>query len=260
MFVAGAPTTSPSTKGTRAIFLAATNADRYLLTYVNANHNAGAPIPAPEGDLLLEGWPPARLHSLQRCGLGHRAHEQYPRPFLLPRSSTRASRAMRRSRRTLDLIPNGRDGVFALDKDGRPTTAHTYWRASRAAPRWASCWNIWPRAVNTLTPSRISGHNPRPMNIAKSRGRFVFTSSQGAGGASSQLLHSNTRAALARFLDKNLRSRPFAFWRHDNGTRLDPRTPERGRRRPRGRARRLQRLVLEVAQVKASGTAAPCAT
>jgi predicted dienelactone hydrolase len=34
-------------KGTKAIYQAAVNADRYLLTFVNANHNAGAPIPAP---------------------------------------------------------------------------------------------------------------------------------------------------------------------------------------------------------------------
>ena len=34
-------------KGTRAIYQQAVNADRYLLTFVNANHNAGAPIPAP---------------------------------------------------------------------------------------------------------------------------------------------------------------------------------------------------------------------
>lgn len=34
-------------KGTRAIFQGAVNADRYLLTFANANHNAGAPIPAP---------------------------------------------------------------------------------------------------------------------------------------------------------------------------------------------------------------------
>ena len=31
----------------RAIFQGAVNADRYLLTFINANHNAGAPIPAP---------------------------------------------------------------------------------------------------------------------------------------------------------------------------------------------------------------------
>ena len=34
-------------KGTKAIYDAAVNAERYLLTFVNANHNAGAPIPAP---------------------------------------------------------------------------------------------------------------------------------------------------------------------------------------------------------------------
>jgi predicted dienelactone hydrolase len=34
-------------KGTKAIFQAAVNADRYLLTFINAGHNAGAPIPAP---------------------------------------------------------------------------------------------------------------------------------------------------------------------------------------------------------------------
>jgi predicted dienelactone hydrolase len=34
-------------KGTKAIYQAAVNADRYLLTFVNAGHNAGAPIPAP---------------------------------------------------------------------------------------------------------------------------------------------------------------------------------------------------------------------
>jgi len=34
-------------KGTKAIYQSAVNADRYLLTFINANHNAGAPIPAP---------------------------------------------------------------------------------------------------------------------------------------------------------------------------------------------------------------------
>jgi predicted dienelactone hydrolase len=34
-------------KGTKTIYQNAVNADRYLLTFVNANHNAAAPIPAP---------------------------------------------------------------------------------------------------------------------------------------------------------------------------------------------------------------------
>ena len=48
MFVAGSvDDVAGYEKGTKAIYQDAVNADRYLLTYVNANHNAGAPIPAP---------------------------------------------------------------------------------------------------------------------------------------------------------------------------------------------------------------------
>ena len=48
MFVAGSnDTTSGYEKGTRAIFEGAMHADRYLLTFINANHNAAAPMPAP---------------------------------------------------------------------------------------------------------------------------------------------------------------------------------------------------------------------
>src|SRR4030095_1360554 len=34
-------------KGTKAIYTGAVNADRYLLTFINAGHNAAAPYPAP---------------------------------------------------------------------------------------------------------------------------------------------------------------------------------------------------------------------
>ncbi len=48
LFVAGsADEVSGYENGTRAIFEQAVNADRYLLTFLNASHNAGAPIPAP---------------------------------------------------------------------------------------------------------------------------------------------------------------------------------------------------------------------
>jgi predicted dienelactone hydrolase len=48
LFVAGsADDVAGYEKGTRAIFLGAVKADRYLLTFANANHNAAAPIPAP---------------------------------------------------------------------------------------------------------------------------------------------------------------------------------------------------------------------
>ena len=48
LFVAGSnDTVAGYERGTKAIFQGAVNADRYLLTFINANHNAGAPIPPP---------------------------------------------------------------------------------------------------------------------------------------------------------------------------------------------------------------------
>lgn len=48
LFVAGsADAVAGYEGGTKAVFEGAVNADRYLLTFMNANHNAGAPIPAP---------------------------------------------------------------------------------------------------------------------------------------------------------------------------------------------------------------------
>ncbi len=48
LFVAGsADEVSGYENGTRAIYRGAVNADRYLLTFQNAGHNAAAPIPAP---------------------------------------------------------------------------------------------------------------------------------------------------------------------------------------------------------------------
>jgi len=48
LFISGsADDVSGYEKGTRAIYERAINADRYLLTFQHANHNAAAPIPAP---------------------------------------------------------------------------------------------------------------------------------------------------------------------------------------------------------------------
>jgi predicted dienelactone hydrolase len=61
LFVAGsADDVAGYEKGTKAIYQSAVNADRYLLTFLNANHNAGAPIPAPaETYVAAEAGKPA---------------------------------------------------------------------------------------------------------------------------------------------------------------------------------------------------------
>jgi predicted dienelactone hydrolase len=115
-------------KGTRAIFLGAVNADRHLLTFVNANHNAAAPIPAPlETYAYSEAqgsypfvhyadavWDTVRMNNI----LDHFATAYFGLHL----------KGEEDKRSYLDLVPNGKDGVYAVDRDGSPTPAHTYWR------------------------------------------------------------------------------------------------------------------------------------
>ncbi|MCP5347182.1 MAG: dienelactone hydrolase [Pseudomonadales bacterium] len=55
LYVSGSvDTTAGYANGTREIFELAANSDRYLLTFVNAGHSAGAPIPVPV-ELLTSG-------------------------------------------------------------------------------------------------------------------------------------------------------------------------------------------------------------
>jgi predicted dienelactone hydrolase len=115
-------------KGTRAIYQGAVNADRYLLTFVNANHNAGAPIPAPiEAYTFSETlrlspfmhyadavWDTARMNNI----LDHFATAYFDL-YLKNEQDKKAY---------LDLVPNGKDGVYSVDSSGKPGPASTYWK------------------------------------------------------------------------------------------------------------------------------------
>ncbi len=128
LFVAGsADDVSGYEKGTRAIFEAAVNADRYLLTFVGANHNAGAPIPAPEETYIALGdrpggfthyadavWDTVRMNNI----LDHFATAF----FDLRLKGEQARQAY------LDVVPKGENAIYSLDKDGKPTPEHTYWK------------------------------------------------------------------------------------------------------------------------------------
>ena len=129
MFVAGSnDETSGYEKGTRAIYQGAVNADRYLLTFINANHNAAAPIPAPAETYAYSEaqrgypfthyadavWDTTRMNNI----FDHFATAYFDL-YLKGEADKQAY---------LDLVPNGKDAVYAVDRDGKPTTAHTYWK------------------------------------------------------------------------------------------------------------------------------------
>jgi len=110
--------------GTRAIYENATRSDRYLLTYVNAGHNAGAPIPLPAEILSNEDqtgashytdpvWDSVRMNNI----MDHFATAFFD--FNL--------KGKTESLAYLELVPNSQDGVYSMEED-QPTDAHTYWK------------------------------------------------------------------------------------------------------------------------------------
>ena len=129
LFVAGSvDEVSGYEKGTRAIYTGAVNADRYLLTFINAGHNAAAPYPAPVeamGSPAAAGaspfthyadavWDTTRMNNI----LQHFATAY----FGLHLKGERDKQAF------FELAPHGKDAVFSVDRDGKPTATHTYWK------------------------------------------------------------------------------------------------------------------------------------
>jgi predicted dienelactone hydrolase len=111
----------------RRIFAESGGTTRHLLTFENANHNAGAPIPAP-----LESWQP--VETLDFVPFDHYADpvwdtvrmnnvtQHFVTAFLdihLKGDVTRED--------YLRLVPNAIDGVEMRDEAGNPIAGHTYW-------------------------------------------------------------------------------------------------------------------------------------
>ena len=129
MFVAGSvDDVSGYEKGVRAIYQGAVNADRYLLTFINANHNAAAPYPAPResyapGDPSRPNsyahYADAVWDTVRMNNIFHHFATAYFGVHLKGEADKQAY---------LDVVPNGKDGVFAVDRDGKPTEKHTYWK------------------------------------------------------------------------------------------------------------------------------------
>ena len=111
--------------GTRAIFDGARNSDRYLLTFINAGHNAGAPIPLPveflnradqagSGHYTDPVWDTVRMNNIM---------DHFITVFLDFHLKGEHDRMA-----YLNLVPNSMDGVWDVSKDGEPTGSHTYWK------------------------------------------------------------------------------------------------------------------------------------
>jgi predicted dienelactone hydrolase len=110
--------------GVRAIYEGAVNSDRYLLTYKNAGHNAGAPYPVPVELLNAEDttgashytdpvWDNTRMNNI----MDHFATVYFD--HYLKQIEGRES--------YLDVIPDGADAVYSVTR-GQQNDDHTYWK------------------------------------------------------------------------------------------------------------------------------------
>ena len=114
--------------GVRAIWQGASNVNRSLLTYDNANHNAGAVMPAPEESYVFDNelgfnisehyidaaWDNARMNNIAQHFVS-----AWLDKYLKNNSAMNAY---------LDLIPNSNDGIYAVDDEGNPKATYTYWK------------------------------------------------------------------------------------------------------------------------------------
>ncbi len=121
-------TTAGYEKGTRAIFESAIQSDRYLLTYVNAGHNAGAPIPLPVELQTNEDqtgashytdpvWDSVRMNNIM---------DHFATAFFDYNLKGRKDRL-----EYLSLVPDAHDGVYSKN-EGLETEDHTYWKGFEA--------------------------------------------------------------------------------------------------------------------------------
>lgn len=110
--------------GTRAIFEAAVNSDRYLLTFKNAGHNAGAPIPLPVEIRDNEDqtgashytdpvWDNTRMNNI----MDHFVTAYFD--YHLKGEESKLE--------YFDLVPDGADGNYSVN-NGVESDSHTYWK------------------------------------------------------------------------------------------------------------------------------------
>ncbi|MFT5692299.1 MAG: putative dienelactone hydrolase [Oceanicoccus sp.] len=111
-------------KGIRSLYKNAINSDRYLLTYINAGHSAGAPIPTPVEIVNSESntgadhytdrvWDNVRMNNIM---------DHFITAFLDLKLKDKT-----RNQAWLDLVPDSSESVYSM-KAGKPTKTHTYWK------------------------------------------------------------------------------------------------------------------------------------
>lgn len=117
----------------RQIFAETTGTTRHLLTFEGANHNAAAPMPAPEESWEMDealGFAPFDHYAdaVWDTNRMNNIAQHFATAFLDLHLKNDGDKA-----NYLDLVERADEGVIAMDDDGKPTEDHTFWKGF--APR-----------------------------------------------------------------------------------------------------------------------------
>jgi predicted dienelactone hydrolase len=114
-------------KGVRAIWKGITSVDRTLLTFDNANHSAGAPMPAPEesyaydetlGFNISEHYTDAVWDSVRMNNISQHFVTAWLEKYLKGNVDMD---------NYLNLESNSNDGIWSKDAEGQSNSDHTHW-------------------------------------------------------------------------------------------------------------------------------------
>ena len=108
--------------GTRALFEGAVNAERYLLTFEGAGHDAAAPIPEPR-DTRGAGTVARDAEALRETVRLNNVAQHFVTAFFDVHLEGDEAKAA-----YLDLVEDAAAGVWSVDAAGALTSEHTYWR------------------------------------------------------------------------------------------------------------------------------------
>ena len=135
LLVAGSQDDVAEYPAIRQIFEETTGTDRYLLTFMSANHNAAAPMPAPAESYAMSeklGWAPFDHYAdaVWDTVRMNNILQHFVTAFMDENLKGESEKAA-----YFDLVENAEDGVSSLEKDGTPKADNTYWKGF--APRTA---------------------------------------------------------------------------------------------------------------------------
>lgn len=129
LFIAGsADDVSGYENGVRAIWQAAANVDRSLLTYEHANHNAGAPMPAPAEAYNVDPAKGLGPYDHYSDAVWDNARMNNVAQHFVTAWMDKYLKRKNGMDEYLDLVPFSNDSVWAANEDGTFKPEHNHWK------------------------------------------------------------------------------------------------------------------------------------